>query len=353
MSIVTVQVTCSSSSVVSERRFDKGLTIAALKARTWHSVAHAMTQYTQAKLEMITGADAGHQDLRLYDAANHEVCRLEPNDAMLGASPVADGWRIHVRFHQSSSDDLFLLFDCCRTIYFHHHRITTTATSRHCRLHIAALTAWQVVDTNPFKSKGEFEDVSKVQKFELADEEYDKRTGMHALAARISSHITTHAQTRCVLSRPATSWAASIPSSRLSSSRKHVCQHRIISTSHVLPGRGGGGTGRQHTQGRPLHCDHQGPAHPSWRGALRRCVTPTTCRHLSSHACIYVPGRTEFQEGWWVGVKCDEPVGKNDGSVEGVPYFACPVKHGIFARPSNVTTGDYPEEDISFDDDEM
>ena len=47
--------------------------------------------------------------------------------------------------------------------------------------------------------------------------------------------------------------------------------------------------------------------------------------------------------GWWVGVRLDEPVGKNDGSVAKRRYFdAQGGTRGIFVRPERVEIGEYP-----------
>lgn len=43
-------------------------------------------------------------------------------------------------------------------------------------------------------------------------------------------------------------------------------------------------------------------------------------------------GDTRFAAGEWAGVVLDEPVGKNDGSVNGVRYFTCEPMHGIFCK---------------------
>lgn len=47
-------------------------------------------------------------------------------------------------------------------------------------------------------------------------------------------------------------------------------------------------------------------------------------------------GTTSFAEGVWIGIHCQKAYGKNDGSVQGVRYFECPPKYGLFARETNL-----------------
>jgi tubulin-folding cofactor B len=68
---------------------------------------------------------------------------------------------------------------------------------------------------------------------------------------------------------------------------------------------------------------------------------------------MFVGRVAELPLGFWVGVKYDEPVGKNDGSVKGVRYFECLEKYGGFVRPDMCEVGDFPEEDPFADLDEM
>ncbi len=56
-------------------------------------------------------------------------------------------------------------------------------------------------------------------------------------------------------------------------------------------------------------------------------------KHLGT---VRFHGETKFASGLWYGVELDKPQGKNGGSVQGVRYFKCPEKHGIFATGSKV-----------------
>ena len=47
-------------------------------------------------------------------------------------------------------------------------------------------------------------------------------------------------------------------------------------------------------------------------------------------------GTTQFANGTWVGLELDTSQGKNNGTVQGVKYFECAAKRGMFVRPKNV-----------------
>lgn len=61
--------------------------------------------------------------------------------------------------------------------------------------------------------------------------------------------------------------------------------------------------------------------------------------------------------GIWVGIEYDEPVGKNNGSIQGTSYFETKDKFGGFLRPSRVQIGNFPpriiDEDLMSSDDEI
>jgi len=63
---------------------------------------------------------------------------------------------------------------------------------------------------------------------------------------------------------------------------------------------------------------------------------------LPKRGRVMFNGKVHFKPGTWIGVEYDEPVGKNNGSVDGTEYFVCKDKYGAFLRPSNVNSGDYP-----------
>ncbi|XP_030099060.1 centrosome-associated protein 350 isoform X7 [Mus musculus] len=48
-------------------------------------------------------------------------------------------------------------------------------------------------------------------------------------------------------------------------------------------------------------------------------------------------GETDFAKGFWAGVELDKPEGNNNGTYDGIVYFVCKDKHGIFAPPQKIS----------------
>ena len=82
-SYVNVFISTNVSSVKSERKFAKDLTIFDLKG----------------KLELITGAVTANMDISVYDKNDETklVCELNENDSLLGSYPIDSGMILYVK----------------------------------------------------------------------------------------------------------------------------------------------------------------------------------------------------------------------------------------------------------------
>ncbi|XP_072216975.1 tubulin-folding cofactor B-like [Excalfactoria chinensis] len=203
------------------------------------------------KLELVVGISAPWMELELRGAGGELLARLEPDDALLGSFPVSDG----------------------------------------CGLHVTDRSGGRM---------GQFEDVSQVPKYEMADSDYDKRTDSvrSFLRRRRWGRFDEEAERQ-----------------RGAEAEQRRAEEAELAAA-MTPGS---------------RCLVSVPGQPQHRGTIAY-------------------GSLTFKPGHWVGVRYDEPVGKHDGSVGGRRYFECPHPYGAFVRPQRVTVGDYPEEDDGLDE---
>ncbi|KAJ3335736.1 hypothetical protein HDU93_004582 [Gonapodya sp. JEL0774] len=266
--VVTLFVTSDFSGVSSERRFDKSIGIGQLKDR----------------LEPLTGVPASTQRLRLFDGSGALICTFDSDDSrMLGFYPVEDYFRLDV----ASSD--------------------------------------------PLQKKGEFTDLSRVEKFELSETEYQNRSGT----------VRAFLQ-RNKLGKFAPAAPPDPEQYKSSADLLHVGDRCEVDPSSGGVDSGGAksdGGDDADTMSLSSSAAGSGSAGGKKRGVVR-----------------FVGKIEELNAGWWVGVEYDEPLGKHDGSLpSGRRVFTARPNHGAFVRPNRVTAGDFPEEDpfAELEEDEM
>ena len=83
-----------------------------------------------------------------------------------------------------------------------------------------------------------------------------------------------------------------------------------------------------------------GSARPASANGPSRPCTPqelalevgARCFHRGRFGTVAFLGAVHYADGDWCGIVMDDPVGKNDGTIKGTPYFRCAPKHGIIVK---------------------
>lgn len=159
-----------------------------------------------------------------------------------------------------------------------------------------------IVDSDPHSMArgGGLEDVSKIKKYEMSEEDYDKRKGTLRDFAREKRKVDPSFK---FFPKKKPEGYEERPDCESKDCIEHV---HVGDRCQIKPGER--------------------------RGAV-----------------AFVGQVEGLASGYWVGVKFDEPVGKGDGTRGGKRYFDAEAKHGAFVRPYNVEVGDFPERDIFAD----
>ncbi len=230
---ISMTITHSVLGLRADKKFDPRLTGADLKE----------------KLYMIVGTKPAYQRLQLKDKDEKVVCEISETTT-LGSLPIKNG---------------------------------------QCHVH--------VVDEDPMKSMLEFTDVSKVKKFELTDEQYDKRKGTFREWKK--RNLKGYYQKK----------AADQKEKEAAEAKQEELEKAAAGDIKVGD----------------------------------RCQLRDKFKRRGE---VKYVGELPGKQGVFVGVQLDEPLGKNDGSVGGKRFFKSMPKCGAFVKPSVVEVGDFPEEDI-------
>ncbi|KAF5897661.1 tubulin-folding cofactor B, partial [Clarias magur] len=169
----------------------------------------------KSKLELVIGCPAASMELQLFSSSDKFLQNLEDNEALLGSYPVDDDCRIHV------------------------------------------------IDRSGSLS-GAFSDLSKVEKYEISEDEYEKRADS------------------------------------LRNFKKNMKMGRF--NEENMAKRDEGLSQKEEEEKAALTLITVG----------KRCQVQVAGQPSKIGTVMFV-GTTDFKPGYWVGVKYDEPLGKNDG----------------------------------------